>query len=635
MDIEQGCKGIANDGSHVTEDSKSHVTEDSKPERKLYDWRKFAPSKKNLVSYVEWLVNGTSAQSKQSDRELQENLSSLARMLFLLREYEDRFGMPEVGGSSDQEYVLRQVSKVLYTGGAPIWALRPVMTQVAEGLTGKQGVDFFFLPYKAFVYFPSSGNTSIFEWRRGFCISLLDAMEHVAVRLASFASNTPSVSSLRSRTPLPSELHEAFRSAVEVYEREHYSYSPEELAMKILDLASDAAGLFYFANSNWTSLDSQAFFSGDVVPTQPQSETVETFPKYALWTVKDSTRELFSRLAAVEAIKSIDRIGADKKVLYPPWLIISFRIASSASCCAIWFDGYWYDMVASGVLAAVVSYIRTSKFLSVSKPVLVDIVACYVVGLAAGMIAFKWPEQTCFGAMSIAAVLDLLQGFKVVYAVIELMSKHPVMGGADFLEAVLLSGVIAFSLTFGEHTALLIMNQDPYAFEFPECTNGINNWWYFLFVPLAALSWSGLFHPNYVDLPWMGFHGTLAVTVSYWMDRATDNDNLSNFVAAITLMLSAGIVSRFTGRTAVGNSVAGLFALVPGVYLVRHAFSSSHENFFGSVVLSCVILGLGAWTGTLLCSQTFIGTNIGLLEQTNRRQERAEQKGRSGALLFF
>lgn len=627
MDIEQGLKGVADDSGHFNEDPK--------PDRKLYDWKKFAPSKSNLVSYVEWFVKGASAQSRQSDKELQGNLSSLARMLFLLREYEDRFGMPEMGGYTDQEYVLRQVSKVLYSGGAPIWALRPVMTQVAEGLTGKQGVDYFFLPYKAFVYTPSSGNTSMFEWRRGFRICSLDAMERVAVRLASFASNTQSVSSLTSRTPLPSELHQAFRSAAEVYEREHYSYNQEKLAEKILNLASDAAGFFYHVNSSWTSSDSQASFTGEIVPTGPQSKIVEAHPKDALWTVKDSTRELFSRLAAVEAIESIDGIVADKKVLYSPRLITFFRVASSASCCAVWFNGFWYDMIVAGVLAAIVANIRTSKFLSMSERVIVDIVACYVVGLVAGVIAFTWPEHTCFGAMSIAPVLDFLQGFKVVYAVMEVMSKHTVMGSADFLEAVLFSGVISFSLTFGQNTALLIMNQDPSAFEFPECTNGINRWWYFLFVPLAALSWSGLFQPNYVDLPWMGFHGTLAVAVSYWMDYATDNDDFSNFIAAITLMFSAGIVSRFTGRTAVGNSVAGLFALVPGVYLVRHAFSSSHENFFGSIVLSSIILGLGAWTGTLLCSPTFIGTNLGLLEQIIRRRERAEQKGRSGGILFF
>jgi uncharacterized membrane protein YjjB (DUF3815 family) len=133
----------------------------------------------------------------------------------------------------------------------------------------------------------------------------------------------------------------------------------------------------------------------------------------------------------------------------------------------------------------------------------------------------------------------------------------------------------------------------------------------------------------------MGFHGTLAVTVSYWMDYATDNDDFSNFIAAITLMLSAGIVSRFTGRTAVGNSVAGLFALVPGVYLVHHSFSSSHEYFFASILQSSLILGLGAWTGTLLCSPTFIGTNLGLLKQTIRGREHVEQMGRSGPMLFF
>ena len=49
---------------------------------------------------------------KQSDDEVQDNLNSLARMLSLLREYQERFGMPEVGGGKDQEYILREVTKV-------------------------------------------------------------------------------------------------------------------------------------------------------------------------------------------------------------------------------------------------------------------------------------------------------------------------------------------------------------------------------------------------------------------------------------------------------------------------------------------------------------------------------------------
>ena len=154
-------------------------------ERHLYDWTAFAPPRNHPLNFLKWLTEGVTSR-KLSDEELQQNLCSVARLLFLLREYQDRFGMPEMGGPKDQQFVLQEVSTDLYAGGAPIWSLEPFMKRVAEGLTGKRGVDFFFLPRKAFIFAPTSGATCMFAWNRGFRICMLEAMERVAVRLACF-----------------------------------------------------------------------------------------------------------------------------------------------------------------------------------------------------------------------------------------------------------------------------------------------------------------------------------------------------------------------------------------------------------------------------------------------------------------
>jgi hypothetical protein len=75
-------------------------------------------------------------------------LPNLARCLVLLRRYLTHFGMPKQGGIRDRDYVLRRLVQDLYEGGAPIWALEPVLNQAAEGLHGSTDVNWCVLPRK-------------------------------------------------------------------------------------------------------------------------------------------------------------------------------------------------------------------------------------------------------------------------------------------------------------------------------------------------------------------------------------------------------------------------------------------------------------------------------------------------------
>ena len=143
------------------------------------------------------------------------------------------------------------------------------------------------------------------------------------------------------------------------------------------------------------------------------------------------------------------------------------------------------------------------------------------------------------------------------------MSRNTVCGGANLLEGVLFTGLIAYFLQFGQYCAAVLMDKEGDS-SFLPCSNGINEYWYLLFVPLAALSWSGLFTPTYRQLPWMCYHGCLAFGVNYALVKAGANDHVNNFVSASAITFSAGLVSRFTGRQAISNAVAGLYCLLPG-----------------------------------------------------------------------
>ena len=94
----------------------------------------------------------------------------------------------------------------------------------------------------------------------------------------------------------------------------------------------------------------------------------------------------------------------------------------------MWFGGSVADMLVAGAMAVTISLATTSKRLSFEEQVLSDVAASFVVGLSAGLLAIKWPHRFCFGAIALGSVMDYMQGFKVVFAVIEVMSRRNFKG---------------------------------------------------------------------------------------------------------------------------------------------------------------------------------------------------------------
>jgi uncharacterized membrane protein YjjB (DUF3815 family) len=157
-------------------------------------------------------------------------------------------------------------------------------------------------------------------------------------------------------------------------------------------------------------------------------------------------------------------------------------------------------------------------------------------------------------------------------------------------QGIFFTALIAYFLKFGQYAAESIHGIPPND-DFLVCNHGINVWWYIVLVPASAFSWSGLFHPNYFDLPIMAAHGILGYIVSWQFYKAAPTGNMNNFLAALVVTFSSGIVSRFTGRQALGSTVAGLYVLLPGAYLVTEVYSDNIAAFLTSIILRAIIIG--------------------------------------------
>ncbi|KAL3905308.1 MAG: hypothetical protein SGILL_009730, partial [Bacillariaceae sp.] len=352
--------------------------------RSPYNWREFFPKPRAPMSaeqqkqqprikvpvFVErqikiarWFITGNAVHSKPSDEKNMKDLNALARMLMLLREYELRYGpsmlAQNVGGYGCQKEVLFNITKDLYSSGTPTWVLETVMSRVAEGMTGRDA-EILLLPRRCFFYFPEDGGsgtqklrrpatTGLFKISPGFYIAKLGEVEKVAVRLASFASNTGSVERINAewlKMPSRSQLETAKREGYRKYQfdlgENSKSDDREGMAKEILNLASSTYGLFFYANS--PDFQEVAKFADSAAPDEEDD----------FWQVTDSMRVLFSRLAAIEASTSLERIRQEEKQIYSPFMISMFRMLSSAGACGMWFNGGFPDMVASAILAVTV-----------------------------------------------------------------------------------------------------------------------------------------------------------------------------------------------------------------------------------------------------------------------------------------
>ena len=62
------------------------------------------------------------------------------------------------------------------------------------------------------------------------------------------------------------------------------------------------------------------------------------------------------------------------------------------------------------------------------------------------------------------------------FRVSEIMSRHTVTGGADFLEGVFFTTLIAYSLKFGQFLAIETLGE-PETDEYMQCNKGVSEWY--------------------------------------------------------------------------------------------------------------------------------------------------------------
>lgn len=106
---------------------------------------------------------------------------------------------------------------------------------------------------------------------------------------------------------------------------------------------------------------------------------------------------------------------------------MTFGGITAAAAVGLWFGGGWWDVLLTFVLGGAIQYLGDySNAIAFIR--MFECIASFCVGLLTVVGAEKFPNQICYRACSIAAVINIVQGVSITMAVVELATKNMISG---------------------------------------------------------------------------------------------------------------------------------------------------------------------------------------------------------------
>lgn len=108
-----------------------------------------------------------------------------------------------------------------------------------------------------------------------------------------------------------------------------------------------------------------------------------------------------------------------------------FSGITAGASVGLWFNGGWWDVLLTFALGACIGFLgdysNNMTFIRIF-----ECIASFFVGLVSVILAVLFPEQICYQACSIAAVINIVQGVSITMAVVELATKNMISGLSSF-----------------------------------------------------------------------------------------------------------------------------------------------------------------------------------------------------------
>jgi uncharacterized membrane protein YjjP (DUF1212 family) len=263
-----------------------------------------------------------------------------------------------------------------------------------------------------------------------------------------------------------------------------------------------------------------------------------------------------------EALVRLDEvINANQR--HPVWLtVIMYGLASAA--VSVFFQARLIDMpiiLALGVLLGTLQLVIAP--LSKTYSTVFEITATILMSfLARAFGSINNGQLFCFSAIAQSAIAMILPGWLVLSSALELQSRAIVPGSIRLVFAIIYSLFLGYGITVGTAIYGAI---DSNATNATECTNPLNPYWNFLFVPLYVFFTTFTVQAKYKQMPAMVFIAFCGYLVNFYANmKFSSSAPIAYTFGAFTIGVLANLYSRLRHGVAAAVLLPAVYVQVPG-----------------------------------------------------------------------
>lgn len=279
--------------------------------------------------------------------------------------------------------------------------------------------------------------------------------------------------------------------------------------------------------------------------------------------VHEIYKEVVHDLIGVE--EATKRLGdiLKAKPKYNPWPLVLVYGLASACVGPFAFEARLIDLPIAFLLGCLLGFLQLivaprselySNVFEVSAAVLTSF-------LARAFGSIRGGDLFCFSALAQSSIALILPGYLVLCASLELQSRSIIAGSVRIVYAIIYSLFLGFGITIG--TAIYGLF-DANATTATTCTNPMNHYWSWCFVPAFALCLAVVNQAKWKQTPVMMVIAFAGYIVNFFSTKKfPSSPQISNTLGALAVGILGNAYSRIYHGVAVIALLPAIFVQVP------------------------------------------------------------------------
>ncbi|KAI3323741.1 DUF1212-domain-containing protein [Xylariaceae sp. AK1471] len=274
---------------------------------------------------------------------------------------------------------------------------------------------------------------------------------------------------------------------------------------------------------------------------------------------KSVLHDLYSVDVAMDKISAV--MAAKDK--FRPWLRVLVFGMASAAVAPFAFGGRWIDLPICFLLGSMVGALQIivapksslyNNLFEISATILTSF-------LARAFGSIRGGNLFCFSALAQSSIALILPGWFVLSAALELQSRSMVPGSIRLVYAIIYSLFLGFGITVG---TVLYGLFDPNATSATSCSNTMNPYLAFLFVPIFTVCLAVVNQAKFKQLPVMVLISFAGYIVNFFSSpKFKAAPQIANTLGAFTVGVLANLYSRLQHGVAAVVLLPAIFVQVP------------------------------------------------------------------------